>query len=150
MTIVKKNGSLLNSFPAFFDDFLNRDLFNWGLTNYSDTNTTIPAVNIKETTDNYEVEVAAPGMNKNDFKVQLDGNTLTISSEKSTEKEDVGDARYMSREFSYQSFSRTFTLRKDVVDIEKIQAKYENGVLHLLIPKMEHAKQKQPKLIQVS
>jgi len=142
MTIVKKNGSLLNSFPAFFDDFLNRDFFNWGLTNYSD--------NIKETTDNYEVEVAAPGMNKNDFKVQLDGNTLTISSEKSTEKEDVGDARYMSREFSYQSFSRTFTLRKDVVDIEKIQAKYENGVLHLLIPKMEHAKQKQPKLIQVS
>ena len=55
MTIVKRNGS---SFPQLFDDFFNRDFFNWGLTNYSDTNTTIPAVNIKETAENYEVEVA--------------------------------------------------------------------------------------------
>jgi HSP20 family protein len=57
--------------------------------------------------------------------------------------------RYTSREFSYQSFSRTFTLQKDVVDTEKIQAKYQDGVLHLLIPKMEHAKQKQPKQIEI-
>ena len=150
MTIVKRNGNLLNNFPTLFDDFLNRDFFNWGLTNYSDTNTSIPSVNIKETSDNYEVEVAAPGMTKKDFKVQLDGNVLTISSEKTVKQEDDTDVRYASREFSYQSFSRTFNLRKDVVDTEKIQAKYENGILHLLIPKMEHAKQKQPKLIQVS
>jgi len=150
MTIVKRNGNLLNNFPTLFDDFLNRDFFNWGLTNYSDTNTSIPSVNIKETSDNYEVEVAAPGMTKKDFKVQLDGNVLTISSEKTLKQEEDTDVRYASREFSYQSFSRTFNLRKDVVDTEKIQAKYENGILHLLIPKMEHAKQKQPKLIQVS
>jgi HSP20 family protein len=62
MTIVRRNSNLLNNFPTRFDDFLNRDIFNWGLTNFSDTNTTIPAVNIKETSDNYEVEVAAPGM----------------------------------------------------------------------------------------
>jgi len=150
MTIVKRNGNLLNNFPTLFDDFLNRDFFNWGLTNYSDTNTSIPSVNIKETSDNYEVEVAAPGMTKKDFKVELDGNVLTISSEKTLKQEEDTDVRYASREFSYQSFSRTFNLRKDVVDTEKIQAKYENGILHLLIPKMEHAKQKQPKLIQVS
>ena len=150
MTLVKRNGSLLNNFPTLFDDFLNRDFFNWGLTNYSDTNTSIPSVNIKENSDNYEVEVAAPGMTKKDFKVQLDGNVLTISSEKTQEPEQNDDVRYSSREFSYQSFSRTFNLRKDVVDTEKIQAKYENGILHLLIPKMEHAKQKQPRLIQVS
>jgi len=150
MTIVKRNGNLLNNFPTLFDDFLNRDFFNWGLTNYSDINTSIPSVNIKETSDNYEVEVAAPGMTKKDFKVQLDGNVLTISSEKTLKQEEDTDVRYASREFSYQSFSRTFNLRKDVVDTEKIQAKYENGILHLLIPKMEHAKQKQPKLIQVS
>ena len=66
-----------------------------------------------------------------------------------TKNEQNEDVRYASREFSYQSFSRTFTLQKDVVDIEKIQAKYEDGVLHLLIPKMEHAKQKQPKLIEI-
>jgi len=149
MTIVKRNGNLQNHFPTLFDDFLNRDIFNWGLSNFSETNTTIPAVNIKETADNYEVEVAAPGMTKKDFKVVLDGNNLTISSERTTKKEQNEEARYTSREFSYQSFSRTFTLQKDVVDTEKIQAKYEEGVLHLLIPKMEHAKQKQPKLIEI-
>jgi HSP20 family protein len=149
MKIVKRNGNLLNQFPTLFDDFLNRDIFNWGLTNFSDTNTTIPAVNIKETPDNYEVEMAAPGMTKKDFKVQLEGNTLTISSEKASEREDKDEVRYTSREFSYQSFSRTFNLQKDVVDTENIQAKYEDGVLHLLIPKKEQAKQKQPRLIEI-
>ena len=150
MTFVKRNGNSLSNFPTVFDDFLNRDLFNWGLNNFSDTNTTIPAVNIKETPDDYVVEVAAPGMTKKDFRVQLEGNTLTIGSEKTSKKEDDEDVRYISREFSYQSFSRTFNLQKDVVDTERIQAKYEDGVLHLLIPKKEHAKQKQPKLIEIS
>ena len=149
MTIVKRNGNLQSHFPTLFDDFLNRDIFNWGLSNFSDTNTTIPAVNIKETSDNYEVEVAAPGMSKKDFKVVLEGNNLTISSEKATQKEQNEDVRYTSREFSYQSFSRTFTLQKDVVDTEKIHAKYEDGLLHLLIPKKEQSKQKQPKLIEI-
>ena len=137
MTLVKRNGSLLNPLPVLFDDFFNRDLFNWGNSNFSNTNTTIPAVNIKETAGHYDVEVAAPGMTKNDFKVELDGNSLTISSQKSNQKEEMGDERYSLKEFSFQSFQRTFTLQKDVVDIEKIQAKYENGLLHLLIPKKE-------------
>lgn len=149
MTIVKRNGQLQNHFPTLFDDFLNRDIFNWGLSNFSDTNTTIPAVNIKETANNYEVEVAAPGMSKKDFKVVLEGNSLTISSEKASQKEQNEQVRYNTREFSYQSFSRTFTLQKEVVDTENIQAKYEDGVLHLLIPKKEQAKQKQPKLIEI-
>jgi len=150
MTLVKRNGNLLNQFPTIFDDFFNRDIFNWGSSNYSDTNTTIPSINIRETADSYDVEVAAPGMTKNDFKLQLDGNVLTISSEKNTQKEDTKDERYISREFSYQSFSRTFNLQKDVVDTEKIQAKYEDGVLHLMIPKKEHVKQKPPRLIEIS
>ena len=150
MNLVKRNGSLLNSLPILFDDFLNRDLFNWSNANFSNTNTTIPAVNIKETADTYEVEVAAPGMTKKDFKVELDGNMLTISSEMTNQKEEGNEERYFQREFSYQSFQRTFNLQKDVVDIDKIQAKYENGLLHLLIPKKEEAKQKPPKLIQVS
>lgn len=150
MTLVKRNGSLLNPLPTLFDDFFNRDLFNWNNFNFSDTNTTIPAVNIKETAENYEVEVAAPGMTKKDFKVELDGNSLTISSEKSNQKEEREDERYSRKEFSYQSFQRTFNLQKDVVDIDKIEAKYENGLLHLLIPKKEEAKQKPPRLIQIS
>ena len=150
MTLVKRNGNLLNPLPMIFDDFFNRDLFNWGTSNFSDTNTTIPAVNIKETAENYEVDVAAPGMTKKDFKVELDGNALTISSERTNQKDENEGERYARKEFSYQSFQRTFTLQKDVVDIDKIQAKYENGLLQLLIPKKEEAKQKPPRLIQIS
>ena len=123
MTLVKRNGSLLNQMPGLFDDFFNRDLFNWGNLNFSDTNTTIPAVNIKETPENYEVQVAAPGMRKEDFKVELDGNSLTISSETSYQNEEKEDERYSRKEFSYQSFQRTFTLQKDVVDVDKIDRK---------------------------
>jgi HSP20 family protein len=151
MSLVKRNRPLFNSFPMLFDDFFNQDMFNWKNSNFSDTNTTIPAVNIKETPENYMVEVAAPGLTKDDFKVELDGNLLSISSEKTDDSEERGeDERYSRKEFSYQSFSRTFNLQKDVVDIEKIEAKYENGLLHLTIPKKEEAKQKPPRLIQIS
>jgi HSP20 family protein len=150
MTLVKRNGNLLNPLPMLFDDFFNRDLFSWNGSNFSNTNTTIPAVNIKETAENYEVEVAAPGMSKKDFKVELDGNLLTISSERTNQREDKEDERYSRKEFSYQSFQRTFNLQKDVVDIEKIQAKYEDGLLRLLIPKKEEAKQKPPRFIEIS
>jgi HSP20 family protein len=150
MSLVKRNRSLLNPLPMLFDDFFNADLFNWNNSNYSNTNTTIPGVNIKETAENYEVEVAAPGMTKNDFKVELDGNMLTISSERINQKEESDNERYTRKEFSYQSFQRAFTLQKNVVDTDKIQAKYENGLLHLLIPKKEEAKQKPPRLIQIS
>ena len=150
MTLLKRNGSLLNPLPTLFDDFISRDLFNWKTNHFSDSNTTIPAVNIKETNENYLVEMAAPGMNKKDFKVELDGNVLTISSERSTERKEGENEKYSLQEFSYESFQRTFTLQKDVMDIDKIEAKYENGVLHLLIPKKEEAKQKPPRLIQIS
>ena len=150
MTLMKRNGNRLNSFPALFDDFFSRDLSNWGQSNFSNTNTTIPAVNIKETNDNYEVEVAAPGMTKNDFRIELDGSMLTISSEKSNERENKEQENYSRKEFSYQSFQRTFNLPKEVVDSDKIQAKYADGVLHLLIPKKEEAKQRPPRQIQVS
>lgn len=147
---LKKNGNVQQQYPTFFDELFNRILFNWGTLNYSDTNTTIPAVNIKEMPDNYEVEVAAPGMSKKDFKIQLDGNILTISSEKSAQFEEGEKGFYRRREFSYQSFSRNFNLQKDVIDTEKIEAGYQDGVLHLIIPKMEKAKEKQPRLIDIA
>ena len=150
MKPANRNGSMFNHLPMLFDDFLNRDVFNWGSNNFPDTNTTIPAVNIKETADRYEVEVAAPGMTKDDFKVELDGTTLTISSEKTQDHENKEDERFYRREFSYQSFQRTFNLKKEVVDSDKIEARYDNGVLHLLIPKKEEARQKPPRLIQIS
>lgn len=132
-----------------FDDLFSRDLWNWGLANNSNTNTTIPAVNIRESADNYEVEMAAPGMRKEDFKVELDGNNLTISSEMQNQQEEKEGERYTRREYSYQSFQRTFTLPKNVVDVDQINAKYENGVLRLLIPKREEARQKPPRMIEI-
>ena len=150
MTLMKRNGNIFNSFPSIFDDdFLTRDLFNWGLTNNSNTGTTIPAVNIKETPDSFEVEMAAPGMTKNDFKIELDSNVLTITSEKQHEQDQKEGERYSRKEFSYQSFQRTFTLPKDVVDDDKIEARYDSGVLYLVIPKKEAAKQKPARMIQI-
>jgi HSP20 family protein len=148
MSIIKRN----EFFPGLnlFDDFFTRDLLNWGVNNGSSTNTTIPMVNIKENDENFEVEMAAPGMNKEDFKVELDGNVLTITSEKRDEQEVKEGERYSRREFSYQSFQRSFQLPKEVVDADKIEAKYENGVLRLVVPKKEEAKPKPPKMIQIS
>ena len=150
MTIVKRNGNPQNTFPALFNDFFTRNMFDWGESNYSNTGTTIPAVNIRETNEAFEVEMAAPGMKKNDFKIELEGNILNISSETSNQTEEKEGDRYSRREFSYQSFERSFTLAKDVLDAEKIKAKYEDGVLRLHIPKKEEVKQKPPRLIQIS
>ncbi|MDQ1095559.1 MULTISPECIES: Hsp20/alpha crystallin family protein [Chryseobacterium] len=150
MSIVKRNnGSMLPAAPrALFDDFFGRELFNWGNNNFSSTMTTVPSVNIRENTENFEVEVAAPGMDKKDFQITLEGNMLTISSSRKNESEENKD-QYTRREFSYQSFTRTFELAKDVVDEEHIEAKYDNGVLKLTIPKTEKAKKQAPRLIEI-
>jgi len=149
-TIVKRtNGSLLPaSQRSMFDDFFNRELFNWGNNNFSASHTTLPSVNIKELEKAFEVEVAAPGMKKEDFSITLDGNMLTISSSKEDQQEEK-DGKYTRREFSYQSFQRSFELSKDVVDDENIQARYENGVLRLTIPKKESALAQSPRLIEI-
>jgi HSP20 family protein len=147
MTLTKWNNG--NSMTNLFDDFFTRDVLNWGLANHSSTNTTIPAVNIKETAEAFEVEMAAPGLRKEDFRVELDGNQLTIGSESQSQNETKDGERFTRREFSYQSFQRSFTLPKNVVDVEQIGARYENGVLHLLIPKREEAKPKPPRMINI-
>ena len=146
MTIIKKN----HLFPTMFDDFFTRDLWNWNTDNHSSTKTTIPAVNVKESDKNFQVEVAAPGMSKEDFKIELESNLLTISSEKQSEKEVKEEEKYTKKEFSYQSFQRSFQLPKEVIDIENIEAKYENGVLYLLIPKKEEVKQKTSRTIKIA
>lgn len=149
MNLIKRRGNQIPDLQRrFFDDFFGRELFNWENNNFSTTSTTLPSVNIKETSDNIEVEVAAPGLEKKDFKVTLDNGLLTISSEKEN-KQISKEENFSRREFSYQSFQRSFELPKNVVDEEKISARYENGVLYLSIPKKEEAKQKPPKMIEI-
>lgn len=148
MSLIKRNGSMFPALPGF-DDLFTRELFNWGNTNFSTTNSTIPSVNIKETDDTFEVEVAAPGMEKKDFNITLDGTLLTIASQKESNSETKED-NYTRREFSYQSFQRTFELPKQVVDEESINARYDNGLLHITIPKREEAKRKAPRMIEIA
>ncbi|MFA5973365.1 MAG: Hsp20/alpha crystallin family protein [Lentimicrobiaceae bacterium] len=148
MSLVKRE-NYQPTWSNLFNDFLNRDWFDWNNQNYSLTNTTIPAVNIKETVNEFEVDVAAPGMSKEDFKIELNNNVLTISSEKQTENETKEGKNVTRMEFSYQSFSRSFTLPA-IVETERITAKYENGLLRVNIPKKEEAKPKPLKQIKVS
>lgn len=150
MTLISYN----NTFPKFFavpgrDKFFTRDVDHW-FTNEKNK-ALLPAVNVKEKESGYELEVAAPGRKKEDFKIELNQDVLTISSEKEHKKEEKDkDGTYTQREFSYQSFSRSFRLPKGKVDGEKIQARYENGILHLSLPKKEEAKPKPARLIEIA
>jgi HSP20 family protein len=137
-----------NQHPSLFDRFFENDMFDWTNRNFSDTNTTLPSVNVKEDKDSFVVEMAAPGFEKDDFKIELNNDVLTISSEKKMENETKEDARFTKREFSYQSFCRSFTLPV-TVENEKISAKYENGILNIAIPKKEEAKPKPIKQIAI-
>lgn len=138
-----------NQVPSMFDRLFEGDLFDWSNRNFSVTNTTLPSVNIKENADAYKVEVAAPGFDKNDFKLQLDHDLLTISSEKKVETEAKEGERFTKREFSYQSFSRSFTLPQ-TADGDRIEASYENGILNVSIPKKEEAKPKPSRMIEIN
>ncbi len=150
MTPTKWSASIFPSFPRLFDDFFTRDLNDWSNNHFSNTNTTLPSVNIQESNDGFLVEMAAPGMKKEDFKIELDNEYLKISSEKQTNHETNDNQRFTRREFSYQSFERSFHLPKSVVDTSKINARYENGMLQILIPKREEAKALPPRQIQVA
>lgn len=140
---------LSNQFPTLFDRIFENDLFDWSNRNYSQTNTTVPSVNIKESTDAFEVELAAPGLEKKDFNIELNHDVMTISSEKKMENETREGEEFARREFSYQSFSRSFSLPNSA-DSDKIKAKYENGILRVYIPKKEEAKPRPAKQISIS
>lgn len=145
MTLMKFS----NQTPSLFNRFFDNDLFDWEFRNFSNTNTTLPSVNIQENKEGFVVEMAVPGFEKKDFKIELNHDLLTISSEKKTEDESGSNAQFKRREFSYQSFSRSFNL-PDTVEGEKIDAKYENGILKISIPKKEEAKPKPARQISIS
>lgn len=126
-------------FPTVFFDDLLKPWNDWfGNGGSSARALTTPAVNIKEDKDEYKVSVAAPGLKKSDFNIDLEGNMLTVSCEKEENKEEK-DARHTRREYNYSSFSRSFTLPEEVAK-DKIEAAYEDGVLKLTLPKKEEAK----------
>ena len=149
MTLVKRISTPQSAFPRLFDDFLTKDFFDWGFSNFSSEGTSLPKVNIIENNDTFGVEMAAPGMKKEDFHIELENDVLKISSQKNTEEETTEKDRYVRREFSYQSFQRTFHLPKNVVDLDKVEANYSDGVLRIRIPKKEEAKALPPRTISI-
>ncbi len=138
-----------NYFPSFFDRFLNNELMDWGNSNFSGTNTSLPAVNVKETNDEFVIELAAPDMEKNDFKINFKNNVITISSEKEDKKE-VQKENYTRKEFSYQSFQRSFTVPENAIMSDKIEASYNNGILEVKLPKREEVKPQPEREIKIS
>nr|WP_299384382.1 Hsp20/alpha crystallin family protein [Allomuricauda sp.] len=140
MSIVKRNNLF---FPSLMNDFLKPDWFG-GTENW---NTNLPAVNIKDNTEGFELELAVPGGKKDDFKVEVDNDILTISSEVKSENSENED-NYTRREFFYSSFKRAFTL-PETVDGTKIDAKYEDGVLRVSLPKKEEALPAPKRLISI-
>lgn len=134
--------------PSAFNDFF-KPWTEWlDETNGLWVNTLrIPLVNVVENGKDYKVSLGAPGMKKEDFKIEHEGNILTISSEKREEKEEK-EEKFTRKEFSYSAFSRSFTLPEDVL-VDKIEAKYQDGVLELSLPKKEITNKTEHKKIEI-
>lgn len=133
--------------PSVFDDFFKpwNEWFDNG--NLWNRTMNVPAVNITEQKDAYMVSLAAPGLKKEDFTIDVEGNMLTISSKKE-ERIEEKDKKFTRKEYSYSSFSRSFTLPEEI-NMEKIDAKYENGILNISLPRTEAAKRTSAKHIAV-
>lgn len=150
--VVKRNGTKLPSlvddffskrtlFPNVFD--LDRDFFD-----FNGGSLLVPDANIIENEKDYKIDLAAPGLEKKDFKVEILDGILSVSAEKEEEKNEEGK-NFHRREFSYNSFKRSFTLPDNLLN-DKIDAKYENGILHLTLPKKEVTVSKPAKQIKVA
>lgn len=146
---ISKNGSTKNlshnNWSNFMDDFFGLETLP---TTFPNTGITLPKVNIRETKDDYFVDLAIPGMKKEDINIDLDNDVLTISADTKAEGSE-NEENYTRREFGYTSFKRTFTL-PDSINYGKIEAAYKDGVLSIQLPKREEAKPKPARTIKIS
>jgi HSP20 family protein len=152
MTLLRKkqNGDLI---PSLTNDFFGNRFFGTDLTDYerdffNGGGIKVPLANVSETASEFKVDLSAPGLNREDFKVEIEDGALVISAEKEEEKKEEKE-NYKRQEFSYNSFSRSFQLPENVSE-DKINAKYENGMLHISIPKKEVSAPKAKKAIKVA
>lgn len=139
MSLAKFSNNLYPTrYNRFYNDDVFNDMFNWNNRQVANTRSASPSVNIKENENGYVLELATPGLKKEDFKVELNNDILTISAEK---KEEENDEKFNKREFSSFSFESSYTL-PETANGEDIKANYENGILAVSIPKKEEAKPK--------
>ncbi|MFS4456232.1 Hsp20/alpha crystallin family protein [Maribacter sp. 2304DJ31-5] len=140
MSLIKRNDML---FPSLMNEIFKPDWFG-GMENFK----TFPAVNIKENEKDFELALSVPGRSKEDFNIEIDDNILAVSAEVGSRKEDVKES-YTRKEFGYASFKRSFALPESV-DVEKIDASYENGILKFHLPKREEALPKPKRVLELS
>lgn len=145
MTLVRRFNNQLPEIANIFDDFFGGNYFN---NTEAQNRRTVPAVNVKEDQDQYFIEVAAPGMKKEDFKVEVNNSVLTISCEQEDKKEE-NEKGFTRREFSYSSFCRSFAIPRNEVDESKISASYNNGILQITLHKREEVKPKPVRMIDI-
>ncbi len=145
MTLIRTSNRL---YPSVFSNLFNRELVDWNNAVFSSEDSTLPAVNIAEDENRIQIEVAAPGMKKEDFKIDLEHNRLTVSAEISSESSESGE-RYSRKEFSYRSFRRQFNIPVETINGEQIQASYKDGILLLTLPKREELKPKPARAIEI-
>ena len=136
-------GNLTSMLSDFFEPWNE-----WFLDGTAGKALTLPRVNITEDKNSYNLSLAAPGLHKKDFKIDIDGNLLTISAQKEENKEEK-EQSFTRKEYNYSSFSRSFTMPEEV-EMDKINANYDGGVLKLILPKNEKALKSQQKVIQVN
>lgn len=130
-TLMRKNPDL---FGGLMENLLNEN--NWFKPSEFSKNLVMPAVNIKETESEYQVELAAPGLNKDDFNIEVKDGILKLSVSKDAQSEEKTE-NYTRKEFGYQRFERNFALPKNAIQIENIQANYDQGILKVILPKQE-------------
>ncbi len=135
-----------SSVPSMMDEFFNNDFFD-NFVGFSKVKSTVPTVNVIEEKDKYRLEMSAPGFEKDQFKIDVNDDVLTISAEMKEENEEK-NKKFLRREFSYSSFSRSFIL-PDSVNAEKIKAEHKKGMLHVILPKKEQDKEKKPYTIKI-
>lgn len=140
MSVIKRQNVL---FPSLMNEILRPDWYG-GVNTYKPF---APAVNVKETDSIYELEMAIPGRKKDDIKIDIDKELLTISSEITKEKNET-EENYTRKEFSFNAFKRVFTL-PETVDADKINASYEDGILRFVLPKKEEALPKPKRSIEI-
>jgi len=141
----RNRNAVMPTFPNLLDNFFRDDDF---LANRWNTEMTVPAVNVKETDTAFDIEVAAPGMKKEDFKVEVKNGTLYISAETEMEKEEVKE-QFTRKEFSFSSFNRSFWLPENV-KTENVKATYTDGILKIALPKVKVEKKEPVRMIQIN
>ena len=150
-SLIRTNGNSFSSIPSLLNDFFAEDWLDSSLSNWRSMGATLPAVNVRETNHDFVIEVASPGMKRDDFKVELDNHVLTISSETENRQEETDkNGKYTRKEFNYQVFQRSFSLPENKVEGGKISAKYTDGILYVTVPKKEEAKVKPARQITVA